>query len=239
MFESKYKKSLLFHICLYPYLKFEDIYKFLLQAVCGNLHVLESKEKFIQSLYKEAQIIKDEFTLKENRFFINIDIKNMIEKQSIEEIEIEKENLIEYLREDKKYTRLNLRPYIKLNFDMDILKEACFSSAENNINREKLDKEEFQEIWTEFIKTVFNQSFFSDCEQYCQKFFPFSPISKDKTKEFFKINLSIESLEKFNNFIVSKNYPIIHHSQEYLSLYRPAYRVLELNELKSKLKLNS
>jgi len=68
MFEKIYKKSLFSHICSYPYLKFEDIYKFLYQAVCGNVHLLRYKENFIESLYKEVQVISQDLNLNQVDF---------------------------------------------------------------------------------------------------------------------------------------------------------------------------
>ncbi len=248
MLENQYKQPLFYHICLYPYLKFEDIYKFLLQAVCGNVHIIESKENFVHYLYKEIDIIKndlkelekDQKKQEEINKKIKDDLnKDIIEKTILYEFEIEKEPLIEYLRKDKKYVRVNLRPFLLLQYDLSVLIEACISSAENNKQKEEYQKEQFIRIWNEFSKSVFDESFYDDYEKFYKKLFTFSPISKNRTKEFFKINLALESLEKFNYFIKNKNYPLIHHSNEYLLLYKPAYRVLELKELISKLKLNS
>ncbi|MCR4421928.1 MAG: hypothetical protein NUV32_05610 [Exilispira sp.] len=227
MFENIYKRNLFSHICLYPFLKFEDIYKFLFQAVCGNSHLLKSKEDFIKSLDIEVKMIEEYLNL-------NQEIYKQKEKN-----EFADEPLLEFLREDKKYVRVNLRPYLQSGYDIDILKEACVRSAEKNIENSEKDLKEFIEVWNQFSEKVFNQSFYEEAEQYCKEYFSFSPTIKDKTKEFFKINLSKESFEEFNLFIVRKNYPIIHHSQEYLNLYKPYYRVLEHKELISKLELDS
>lgn len=248
MLENQYKQPLFYHICSYLYLKFEDIYKFLLQAVCGNGHIIESKENFENYLYKEIDIIKKDLNELEKDQKKQEEIKekikeglnkDIIEKTILNELEIEKEPLIEYLRKDKKYVRVNLRPFLLIQFDLSVLIEACISSAENNREKEEYQKEQFIKIWNDFSKSVFDESFYDDCEKFYKKLFPFFPISKNRTKEFFKINLSLESLEKFNYFIKNKNYPLIHHSQQYIILYKPAYRVLELKELISKLKLNS
>ncbi|MFN3411918.1 MAG: hypothetical protein ACK4YF_07160 [Exilispira sp.] len=221
-----FKKSLFSHIKKYPMLRFEDIYKFLFQAVCGNAHLLESKEKFIKHLNCEIDNIKKDSGLKiENKFENKNDVNNIRElflNKSFDLIILDNEPLMEILRDDKKYVRINLRPYIKLGLDLNVLKNVCILSAEENSKNEKEAKDEFVKLWNKFSNSIYDKSFFIEYAKYCN----------DNSEKVLENILSIELLNNFNSFIENKNYPLIHHSEQYLFLYKPAYRVVDYDKVK-------
>lgn len=221
MFKENFKNSLFYHITLYPYLQFDDIYKFLYQSVGGNLHILNNKDYFIENIFKEIGIVQ-------SKDFIYSNLDN-----------IKDEPLIEFLRDDKKYVRVNLRPFVKNNYDIKSLIEACLQTAENIVESEDHLKENIKQVWDEFTLFVEEDKFYIECEDYCTKSPYLHDELKKKVKDFYYIGLSKDILREFNKFLKDKNYPLIHHSQQYTSLYKPAYRVTGYNIIKSKLKLDS
>ena len=43
-----------------------------------------------------------------------------------------------------------------------------------------------------------------------------------------RFGLDREKFREFNQYIIENDYPVVHHSEEYIKLYDPAYRVISL-----------
>lgn len=166
--DSSIKENLQNEIQRHPKLKADDIYKFLHQAAFGSEHAV--KDAAGVRKWMKNEIAGLDYSIKED--------------------------LLNLLSPDGRIARINLRPYLQMGYDAELLLQAFIKTADNY----KGAVEEFKLYLSEAVEM--------------------SKIGELKIGE----RELIDFFEKH----AKMGFPAVHHSEEYESEYKPAYRVVDL-----------
>ena len=130
-------KLIRWHINRYKIREIRDIYKLLYQGTLGNSHyAMVDSDKLEEWLREEIESVIDDY----------------------------REPLLENISVDKKFVRINLRPFKWYNYSIDKLLLVMKDSAEK-----KIEKAAFIDVWQEFGRFVKENEFlYFNIENYYQ-----------------------------------------------------------------------
>ena len=160
------------HIQLRPAMTARDVYKLLYQGILGPEHIMPSAEIFTARLREEIQSLQAD----------------------------PDEPLLEPIRPDSRLNRLNLRPWLSQDKNLEWLVKACLETGKLRWETQQ----EFRQVWYRFADLIQDG------------FFP---------------GLSLAETQALQVWLEENNFPAAHHSKDYLSIYRPAYRLVAFDLL--------
>jgi len=157
------------HLRLHQGMGVRDVYKLLFQGIMGVGHILTDEEEAWRQLVEE---------------FETVDASELLGEPLLERVSVNGD-----------VVRVNLRPFKRLGLPLERLFEAMSRSTE----RIRPDKEEFVDLWRQFIELV----------------------------RAGRLDFDYEALVKFDEMVRAQGYPPVHHSREYAKTNKPSYRVIE------------
>ncbi len=162
------KKIIREQLKIYPSMQIEDVYKLLYQSALGSEHA-----------------VKDTSAA---RKWMENEIANLSFARS--------DSLVENISPDGRIVRVNLRPYLKKNYDPKVLLATFIKTAEE----------------------------FKGSKDTLENYLDATVEMAEKGE----LKLNVNEMKKYFEKMKRDNYPAVHHSKKYASLYSPAYRVVDI-----------
>lgn len=141
-----------------------------------------------------------------------------------------------HLIDDHHAARNNLRNELDNvrdnGFQEDLIEDISINNSMVRINLRPFKERDFQWeiLFDAMIKTEEENT--AKLEDFIEIWKTFIQMAEEKS-----FDISIEELNSFNEEIITKNYPVMHHSTLYNQTYRPAYRIVDRGIFENMFKL--